>query len=828
MSTSLVRCRGRVLHFSAQVALSFVAVSFAVAKPAPPQPIPQVVSTDAGCLIQSDFGSGAHKNFETVVLQGGDLVHYWHDNADVSYRWVRGQVITHAATGPGCIIQSDFHNGDHGNFEVVVPEGSNLVHYWHDNSDVSSPWRRGQTISTHASGPASIIQSSFRSGGHGNFEVVVPEGTALVHYWHDNADVNSPWRRGQTITFDATSSASIIESDFHNGDHGNFEVVVREGPNLKHYWHDNSDVNSPWRPGQVISTTAGGPGIIIQSDFRSGDHGNFEVATVESGSLVHYWHDNSDVSSPWQRGQVIATPAGGSAGFVQSDFRDGHHGNFEIVVFAGGVVTHHWHDNGDVNSPWHPGQVITPITRSQKVCQLTGAFDFQNRNGTKNQTEARFSVAGTDLGYPFEHDGRVYLAFGDTAGSTGDGRDSLAYTRSIDPEACPSLEFVADGSVFRPIQAPNVSLAYFEVPTTGFSANGALYLFVWTDHKDLFQQDAAGQEMFSDPVGHAALLRSDDNGRNFRLIWDKLGDKLVYLAAAVVSNADVPGLEPRSGRSLLIWGSGKMYRASNPYLAVMPLGDVERKAAIRYFGGVEPGSGQPIWGAEPDAKPLFDHPCLGELSVTWNRNLRQWLMLYNCGNPDGIIGRLADTPWGPWSDPAVLFNAAQDAGTCHFINGDPGCGPLNDPDSPAKDHPGAVYAPYVISRFTKGGLHSTTIYYVMSTWNPYQVVLMRSTLAVHHPLPFGPDTCKPGLVWREAVPDDHVCVPSSTRGATASQNQQADDRRAPDGGAFGPDTCRAGFVWRDAFSGDHVCVTPAERQAATDDNGLAASRRVEP
>jgi hypothetical protein len=37
-----------------------------------------------------------------------------------------------------------------------------------------------------------IIQSDFASGGHGNFEVVVLEGNELVHYFHDNSDVTCP------------------------------------------------------------------------------------------------------------------------------------------------------------------------------------------------------------------------------------------------------------------------------------------------------------------------------------------------------------------------------------------------------------------------------------------------------------------------------------------------------------------------------------------------------------------------------------------------------------------------------------------------------------
>ena len=62
------------------------------------------------------FTSSGHGNFETVVLQGSDLVHYWHDNGNVQYTWLRGQVITRHATGPGCLIQSDFRSGSHWKF----------------------------------------------------------------------------------------------------------------------------------------------------------------------------------------------------------------------------------------------------------------------------------------------------------------------------------------------------------------------------------------------------------------------------------------------------------------------------------------------------------------------------------------------------------------------------------------------------------------------------------------------------------------------------------------------------------------------------------------
>ena len=78
-------------------------------------------------------------------------------------------------------------------------------------------------------------------------------------------------------------------------------------------------------------------------------------------------------------------------------------------------------------------------------------------------------------------------------------------------------------------------------------------------------------------------------------------------------------------------------------------------------------------------------------------------------------------------------------------------------------------------------------------------------------LPYGPDTCIQGLVWREARPGDTVCVRPEDRARTAQENATAADRVDPNG-AYGPQSCKQGFVWREAFDGDTVCVTPDTRR----------------
>lgn len=383
-------------------------------------------------------------------------------------------------------------------------------------------------------------------------------------------------------------------------------------------------------------------------------------------------------------------------------------------------------------------------TRSQKVCQLTGDFDFQTGAETRSITGAKFNVPGTDLGSPFEHNGSLYFLFGDTTTASQDG---LAFTTEHEPEPCPKIDFVTkpdNAREFQPIAAPGISLGQDEVPTTGFSAHGALYAFVRTN--------------FAGDMGTAVLLRSNDNGSTFNSVSDEwrqgLGNKFVYLSAVRVSKADFPDLPTNAKEGLLVFGTGR-YRQSNPYLAFIDLDELQHgRKVVSYFKGTRSlqisgvDSITPSWvnaDQANEARDLFGKNvpgCVGELSVTWNAKLNQWLMLYNCANI--IVGRVAEKPWGPWSEPATIFDPGADGGFGQFIHGcqckERGavCGPMLDLVSPAvvnikkfRDNPnanGAVYAPYVIPRYTKGERRTVTIYYLMSTWNPYQVVLMKTTL----------------------------------------------------------------------------------------------------
>jgi hypothetical protein len=373
------------------------------------------------------------------------------------------------------------------------------------------------------------------------------------------------------------------------------------------------------------------------------------------------------------------------------------------------VLTGCGSSNGENGQP----PVVRGPSGCTKVCQLIGDGDLETGLPTNNQTWTRSGIYGTDLGASFEHGGKLWFLFGDTVGASMNDEDSIAWSEDTDPEDCLDLTFLTDANgKWIPPVVPGVSLEAFEVPMEGVSAGGSMYAYFTTDHTE--------QHI----MGRSILARSNDEGLTFEYIADisTLGP-FINLAVEVVDNASWPGLPESSGQGLLIWGSGE-YRQSSVSLAFQPLDQIEDPSSIRYYAGSDSWS-----TSEADAIPLFEETCVGELSVLWNPHLEKWLMTYNCGWPRGILFRTADQPWGPWSKSAVLFDPDADGGYCHFMHVSwevEQCDNVYDPGR--ENEYGGEYGPYQIGRFARATAGGSMVYFTMSTWNPYNVVLMRAEL----------------------------------------------------------------------------------------------------
>ena len=443
-------------------------------------------------------------------------------------------------------------------------------------------------------------------------------------------------------------------------------------------------------------------------------------------------------------------------------------------------------DSDDNRAP----QPLKLVGETEKVCQLTGDVDWETSRQTAARTFSNFGLDACDLGYPIEHNGKLILLFGDSwppphgGGPAGEvpPDDAVGVTTRQSPPnrddgKCLALEVHHAGRRFSPatITGPTrVKQGLFNVPSGGVSVEGALYAFFWTDHcaqpSDLSRtpdeplarprpSQACPETDDRNSIGRSVLARSDDEGRTFSHVV-QMPTGFNYVGA--VNAAPFPELSQDQMRGVFIFGVPR-YRASVPYLARATIETFTNPRSWQFFIGLN-DEGKPKWASfaewvngrpsplalgihtseqswNPPGQPELFRPrieqgrSVGELSVTWNRVLHRWLMLY--GGPGGILVRVARAPWGPWSD-ATRVLGDDPWLNCRLLMRPDGCGKRRDywpnDHKSGKFVAGGLYAPYILDRYTTATEADTrdgqtcTIYWVVSTWNPYQVAVMRTTL----------------------------------------------------------------------------------------------------
>ena len=389
---------------------------------------------------------------------------------------------------------------------------------------------------------------------------------------------------------------------------------------------------------------------------------------------------------------------------------------------------------------------------SQKLEQLIGDTDLQTGLPTPSQTQTQHNLANTDLGVPFYHRGKTYMLFGDS--DFPGTADSMGFTTNADPESGLALSFYHpnNSSNYTPIQIPvftgstnHISSGAYDVPIFGLSSSNKLYLYYETGANShggtgggTYPGDTTGPTM-----GYTVVSVSSDDGATFSApLYTLSSNKLVNVSVVRVNCADWPGLPMTNGLGLLIYGAGS-YRRSDIYLAFQPESDLATGNAISYYSGPDT-NGSPTWSSlDSDATNFIkvhitamantNGSGVGEMSATFNVFLKKWLVFYNLSGQ--IQFREADLPWGPFSAKGTNYDPVIDNGFNHYIYLPGGTNnTLCDPNVTGHNltTAGGVYGPYIFSQFSAGSASetniSTTLYHSLSTWNPYNSMLMRTKL----------------------------------------------------------------------------------------------------
>lgn len=397
-----------------------------------------------------------------------------------------------------------------------------------------------------------------------------------------------------------------------------------------------------------------------------------------------------------------------------------------------------------------------------KVAQITGDWDIGWQMLTPTKTGVNHGVYFTDLGIPFKHRGRLGFAFGDTVSSLAGpaSPDFISYTESGSPEDF-ALSFLKseDGSQPHRIDIPGIREADYEVPSSVLSIDDRLHM-VFTTGSDGFGPEAKVQ------MRRSVMAVSDDDGRT----WDNLytlsqadGDDFTntrFINVAMLRQS--AGVEvthlPEAVRHdpVFVWGTGE-YRKSRVYLAVAAADQLDQPGSLHYWVGLG-GDGLPQWSSEEaDAAPIFDADFTGEVSAIYLPQIQRYAITYVIESLDvserGTFLRFTENPWRGYGAPQKIFDPWRDRGYTEFMHVSDSFGRLDNVHDPGREFTwGGEYGAYLIEPFTRYENGQLDLFYTLSTWNPYQVMLMRSSFGSTDAT--GPKTYSPRREYSMPGADD--------------------------------------------------------------------------
>lgn len=239
-----------------------------------------------------------------------------------------------------------------------------------------------------------------------------------------------------------------------------------------------------------------------------------------------------------------------------------------------------------------------------------------------------------------------------------------------------------------------------------------------------------------------------------------------------------PPRNPFAGwrNTLWIWGRPHFYSnegrsessevhdaGSEMYLAVTFQGLLpdprfrDRLAPLFYYAGNGRFSRDPSDAAPlPTAEGGWEDGVMQQQSVTYVEGLGKWVMLYGGGTPrlwdfafggelaaslragpgndknnvNGAIKmRVADHPWGPWSEPTEVLHPA-DAAICDVLHRGCSTEEVNSPWFPNRGQDGVVYGASIVRDWTEWDRRERTLTlgWLVSTFNPYKVHQMKTVV----------------------------------------------------------------------------------------------------
>lgn len=398
--------------------------------------------------------------------------------------------------------------------------------------------------------------------------------------------------------------------------------------------------------------------------------------------------------------------------------------------------------------------VTTPPTTiaSSPVGWVTGqsntaypGIGWPQTNNTKG-----FGIWGTDLGIMWENGltGNIQLAFGDTFSGpnmTGDWRSNVLLL-SQDKNLTNGLSLLQTGYAYQFIPRNSGVLFPFlgsevtVIPTSAISVDNQQYVNYMSvkswDTPGRWTTNYSAISMYNQATDKWVLVPSTIRSASWFGSTKPYvpGNQNFQQAAYVLQPADQ--VAPGDTQYLYAFGTPSG-RAGSAYLSRVAVDDVNNLAKYQYWNGKAWVTGKPVaatpiigdsthsaglfgpvidWANNPNVLGgmlggLFGAKTGGnvsEMSVQYNDYLGKYVMMYADGK-NNVKLRYADEPNGQWSAPITVATSATYPGLyAPMIHPWSGTGKLVD---------------------SNGNPDDSTLYWNMSLWGNYNVVLMKTDLS---------------------------------------------------------------------------------------------------
>jgi len=375
----------------------------------------------------------------------------------------------------------------------------------------------------------------------------------------------------------------------------------------------------------------------------------------------------------------------------------------------------------------------------QQLSTSTNFVDWVTGNFLPNNTSQRFSIWGTDVGTMWDNgipddpstpynEHQVLIAVGDTfsgANMTGDWRSNTILrsgdTFLVDGMSIPDGEWL-NGNMFggAPLSSPttarqvifpgNLPAGVTLIPTAGISLPTPGTRFGATQYMSFMSVKQWGSPG-SWTTNYSAIAYSTDNGENWTVAptsvrynqsWS--GNKNFQQSAFVLGNDGyVYAYGTPNGRQ----GAAYLSRVLPKDILDTTKYEYYNKGTTSWFSSTpagwyknDPGKATPVFGKEGGACGVASAGnTVSEMSVQYNKSLNKFVVLYG-DQFNNIVIRTSDTPQGAWSTAKTILTQQN----------------------------GGIYAPMMHpwSPSTMGT--GTDLYWNLSLWSQYNVMLMRTDL----------------------------------------------------------------------------------------------------